>query len=420
MHLGVVADDVTGATDLASVLHRDGWSVIQTLGVPEPSIPPADVVIISLKIRTAPVEVATSTARAAGAYLTRAGARQIYFKYCSTFDSTDAGNIGPVIEALLEQMNESFTIACPAYPSLGRTVYLGHLFVGDQLLSESSMRHHPLTPMTDSNLVRVLARQSASPIGLVPLPDVESGADAVRARCGRLITEGCKAAIVDAVLDRHLDTIASACRELRLITGGAALGGALARANGVGCIFPLIQMSQSKNAPDPIFPVAVLSGSGSAATLEQVRYLSRLVPNRQVDPLALASDESALAALVDWARAQSRKGHVLIYSTTTPEATRNAQQALGRAEAAAVLERAFATVAGALAADGVRAFVVAGGETSGAVLDAIGVKTLRFGDEIEPGVPWTYSLDPEGFQLALKSGNFGSAGFFAKALGITA
>jgi uncharacterized protein YgbK (DUF1537 family) len=299
-------------------------------------------------------------------------------------------------------------------------VYLGHLFVGDQLLSESSMRHHPLTPMTDSNLVRVLARQSAAPIGLVPLSDVENGADAVRSRCEILIAEGRKAAIVDAVFDRHLDAIASACRDFRLITGGAALGGALARENGVGCIFPLIQMSQSKNAPDPTLPVAVLSGSGSSATLAQVRHLSRLVPHRQVDAVILASDDGALTELVDWARAHSRKGHVLIYSTTTPEATANAQQVLGRAEAAAVLERAFGTVARALASDGVRAFVVAGGETSGAVLDAIGVKTLGFGGEIEPGVPWTYSLDPEGFHLALKSGNFGSVDFFAKALGITA
>jgi uncharacterized protein YgbK (DUF1537 family) len=415
MHLGVIADDVTGATDLASVLRRDGWSVIQTLGVPDSAVPPADVVIISLKTRTAPVHVATTAACAAGTCLTNAGARQIYFKYCSTFDSTDAGNIGPVIERLLEQMDEPFTIACPAYPSLGRTVYLGHLFVGDQLLSESSMRHHPLTPMTDSNLVRVLARQSAFPIGLVPFTDVEQGSDAVRARCGTLMAGGHKVAIVDALADRHLDIIASACRDFRLITGGAALGGALARTmpHGHGEARP-------PALPSPPGSVAVLSGSGSAATQAQVRHLARLVPHRQVDPVTLASDDGALAELVSWSRAQSQHGHVLIYSTTTPQDVQKAQQALGRPEAAAILERAFSTLAVALASDGVRAFVVAGGETSGAVLDAIGVKTLGFGDEIEPGVPWTHSLEPKGFHLALKSGNFGSVEFFARALGIAA
>jgi uncharacterized protein YgbK (DUF1537 family) len=415
MHLGVVADDVTGATDLASVLRRDGWAVVQTLGVPKTAVPPTDVVIISLKTRTAPVEAAISAAGAAAAYLTEAGARQIYFKYCSTFDSTDAGNIGPVIEHLLVQLNEPFTIACPAYPSLGRTVYLGHLFVGDQLLSESSMRHHPLTPMTDPNLVRVLARQSVSPIGLVPITDVEQGAAAVRTRFDTLVADGRKVAIVDAVLDRHLDTIASACRELRLITGGAALGGALART-----ISNRSDRARPTTLPSRPVPVAVLSGSGSAATLAQVRHLAKLIPHRQVDPVMLAADERALAELVDWARVESQRGHVLIYSTTTPEAMQNSQRTLGRPEAAAILERAFGTLASALASDGVRAFVVAGGETSGAVLEAIGVKTLDFGEEIEPGVPWTYSVEPEGFHLALKSGNFGSIDFFAKALGIAA
>jgi uncharacterized protein YgbK (DUF1537 family) len=411
MQLGVIADDVTGATDLASVLRRDRFSVVQTLGVPRSSPPPVDVVIVSLKTRTAPVGDATAAARAAAAYLVNAGARQIYFKYCSTFDSTDRGNIGPVIDCLLEQLNGRLTIACPAYPSLGRTVYQGHLFVGAQLLSESPMRHHPLTPMTDANLVNVLARQSAMSVGLVALDDVETGTAAIHDRFRTLADGGKQVAVIDAVLDRHIDTIASACADFPLVTGGAALGGALARA-AIRTRVPFEQMP----VPLPSGPVAVLSGSGSAATLAQVQRLAQRVPHRSIDPVALARTEGTLAELLDWACHQARLGPVLIYSTAAPEAVQHAQRELGRSQAAALLEQAFGTVASALAAQGVRTFVVAGGETSGAVLESLGIGMLGFGEEIEPGVPWTSSLEPAGFHLALKSGNFGSVDFFVKAL----
>ena len=411
MQLGVIADDVTGATDLASVLHRDGFSVVQTLGVPQSTPPPADVVVVSLKTRTAQAAEATSAARAAAVYLTNAGARQIYFKYCSTFDSTDRGNIGPVVESLLDQLSGPFTIACPAYPTLGRTVYQGHLFVGTQLLSESSMRDHPLTPMTDANLVRVLTRQSAFRVGLVPLDDVEKGSAAMRERFAALERGGQRVAIVDAVLDRHVDAIGCACRDFPLVTGGAALGGALARA-----AITARNQAETPVASAPSGPAVVLSGSGSAATLAQVRRLAADVPHRSIDPLALARDSAMLPELVDWARQHSARRPVLIYSTAPPDAVRNAQRELGRNEAAALLERAFGALAAALAAQGVRTFVVAGGETSGAVLEALGIRMLAFGHEIDPGVPWTRSLDPEGFHLALKSGNFGSPDFFVKAL----
>jgi uncharacterized protein YgbK (DUF1537 family) len=411
MQLGVIADDVTGATDLASVLRRDGFSVIQTLGVPQSIPPPVDVVVISLKIRTAPSGEATSAARAAAAYLANAGARQLYFKYCSTFDSTDRGNIGPVIESLLELLHGSFTIACPAYPALDRTVYQGHLFVGTQLLSDSSMRDHPLTPMTDANLVRLLARQSTFPVGLVPLDDVEKGDGAMRERFAELKRSGNRVAIVDAVLDRHVDAIGCACRDFPLVTGGAALGGGLARA-----AITARAQAEMPTAPASSGPAVVLSGSGSSVTLAQVRRLAADVPHRSIDPLALARDGALLPALVDWAVRHVGRGPVLIYSTAPPEAVRDAQRLLGCGEAAALLERAFAALAAALAGHGVRRFVVAGGETSGAVLEALGIRMLAFGDEIDPGVPWTHSLDPEGFHLALKSGNFGSPEFFIKAL----
>ena len=411
MQLGVIADDVTGGTDLASVLRRDGFTVVQTLGVPQSVPPPANVVVVSLKTRTAPAVEATSAARAAAIYLASAGARQLYFKYCSTFDSTDRGNIGPVIDSLLAYVHSPFTIACPAYPALGRTVYQGHLFVGTQPLSESSMRDHPLTPMTDANLVRVLERQSPFTVGLVRLEDVEAGSAVMRARFAALERGGHRVAIVDAVLDRHVDAIGSACRDFPLVTGGAALGGALARA-----AITVRVPADAEVATVRSGPVAVLSGSGSAATLEQVRRLAADVPHQLIDPLALARDGASLPALIAWAGEHARRGSVLLYSTAPPDAVRDAQRELGRNEAAAVLEHAFGALAHALAAQGVRRFVIAGGETSGAVLDALGIRMLAFAEEIDPGVPWTRSLDPPGFHLALKSGNFGSPDFFIKAL----
>ena len=411
MQLGVIADDVTGATDLASVLRRDGFSVVQTLGVPDSAPPPADVVVVSLKTRTAPVDEATAAARAASGYLAAAGAPRIYFKYCSTFDSTDRGNIGPVIDSLLAALPASFTIACPAYPSLARTVYQGHLFVGAQLLSDSSMRDHPLTPMTDANLVRVLGRQSSFPVGLVPLEAVEAGTAAMQERFAALERDGRRVAIVDAVLDRHVDAIGCACRDFRLVTGGAALGGALARA-AISARIPI----GADDAPVQGGPAVVLSGSGSAATLEQVRRLAAEVPYRSIDPLAIARDGAVLSELIKWAGEHVQRGPVLMYSTAPPETVRSVQRELGRGEAAALLDGAFGAIAAALAARGVRRFIVAGGETSGAVLEALGIRMIGFGEEIDPGVPWTRSLEPEGFDLALKSGNFGSPEFFIKAL----
>ena len=410
MQLGVIADDVTGATDLASVLRRDGLSVVQTFGVPSAAAPPVDVVVVSLKTRTSPVNDAVRAATAASTYLTTGGAAQIYFKYCSTFDSTDRGNIGPIIASLLDALPASFTVACPAYPSLARTIYQGHLFVGAQLLSESSMRDHPLTPMTDANLVRVLGRQSPFPVGLVPLEIVDAGATAMQERFAVLERDGHRVAIVDAVLDRHVDAIGCACRDFPLVTGGAALGGALARA-AITARTPAGAAPRMQSGP-----AVVLSGSGSAATLAQVRRLAADVHHRSIDPLALARDGAVLPELVQWAVEHARRGPVLLYSTAPPETVRNAQRELGRREAAALLEHAFGALAAALAQDGVRTFIVAGGETSGAVLESLGIRMIGFGEEIDPGVPWTHSLDPEGFDLALKSGNFGSPEFFIKAL----
>lgn len=412
MRLGAIADDLTGASDLASVIRRERWTVLQTVGVPRVPLPPADAVVVSLKTRTLPPAEAVAASLSAAAFLRRTGADQLYFKYCSTFDSTDRGNIGPVIEALLSALGEDFTIACPAYPALQRTVYLGHLFVDRDLLSDSPMRRHPLTPMTDANLVRVLGRQCRRSIALLSLPDVEQGEDIARQRLDRLRRDGHVAAIVDSIFDRHLSTVGGACKGFPLVTGGAALGGALARAHG-----------RPPRRPEPVIlpprsrPAVILSGSCSSATLAQLERVPATVPRLALDPMRLAGDGGTVAGIIEWARGNLRHERILIYSSADPRAVADAQARLGRTEAARLIEDAFAAIAAALAGAGVRTFVVAGGETAGAVVQALGVQVLTFGEDIDPGVPWTYSLDPEGFSLAMKSGNFGGPDLFMKALG---
>jgi uncharacterized protein YgbK (DUF1537 family) len=410
MFLGAIADDVTGGTDLASVLRRGGLAVVQTLDTL--AIPGgADAVVVSQKIRTAPAGVARASAGAAADALRSAGAGQIYFKYCSTFDSTDAGNIGPVIDELLARLGETFTIACPAYPALSRTVYAGHLFVGQQLLSDSSMRHHPLTPMTDANLVRVLGRQTRARVGLVDIGTIEAGSRAVASKFAELAGAGYGVAIVDAIFERHLDAIAEAGAGMRLMTGGAALGGALARANR-----NLRRPAENERTMPVRAPIAMLSGSCSAATLAQIEQVAGVLPTREIDPMKIADNPGELPRLIEWATDQVATSSVLLYSSGGPGKVQAVQQRLGHAPAAALVEKTFGSLAVALAGRGVRTFVVAGGETSGAVLEALNIRMLTFGDELDPGVPWTSSLEPDGFVFALKSGNFGSRNFFAKAL----
>jgi uncharacterized protein YgbK (DUF1537 family) len=410
MFLGAIADDVTGGTDLASVLRRNGLTVVQTfdtLAIPAD----ADAVVVSLKIRTSAAELARSASGQAADALRSAGARQIYFKYCSTFDSTDDGNIGPVIDELLIRMNESFSIACPAYPSLARTVYAGHLFVGNQLLSDSSMRHHPLTPMIDANLVRVLGRQMRARVGLIELATIEAGPQAVSDKFAELAATGYAVAIVDALFDRHLDVVASASAGLPLVTGGAGLGGALARVN-----FTRRGPRENDTRLSVSAPIAMLSGSCSATTLAQIEAATGVIPSREIDPMTIADKPDELSRLIDWACDRVSGGSILLYSTGQPGKVQAVQQRLGHASAAALVEKTFGSLAVALADRGVRTFVVAGGETSAAVLQALRIRMLTFGDELDPGVPWTRSLEPEGFVFALKSGNFGTRNFFAKAL----
>lgn len=414
MLLGCIADDFTGATDLANTLVRQGMSTVVLLGVPRVGgvAPDADAVIIALKSRSIPAADAVKLSLGALDWLKRCGAHQFYFKYCSTFDSTATGNIGPVAEALLAELGEPFTVACPAFPTNKRTIYQGNLFVGDQLLSESGMRHHPLNPMTDSSLVRVLQRQSQGRVGLIPFEVVEQGGVAINGEMQKLATSGIRLAIVDALTDRHLFAISAACADMKLLTGGSGLAlGLPENFRGRG----LLTMTQARVLPRVNGHAVVLSGSCAAATQRQVAEIRRHCDGFELDPLMLARDPGVVQQALEWAQPRLGDKPILIYSTAAPQQIEAVQAALGRERAGAIVEQAFGDIAKALVAGGARRLVVAGGETSGAVVTALGIGGLRVGAEIDPGVPWTASLDDKPVALALKSGNFGGDDFFLKA-----
>lgn len=413
--LGCIGDDFTGSTDLANTLVRRGMRTVQLIGVPAAPvrIAEAEAIVIALKSRSIAAADAVAESLAALKWLREAQCRQFFFKYCSTFDSTDDGNIGPVAEALLEALAADFTIACPAFPENGRTVFKGHLFVGDKLLNQSGMQHHPLTPMTDANLVRVLSRQTKGKVGLIPYDIVQRGAGAIRAAVDGLRSDGFRFAIVDAIEDVHLERIGEAVAELSLITGGSGI------ALGLPANFRRLDLLTRETEADVLPAVeghaAVLSGSCSAATRAQVSEMRKTHPAFKIDMLALAEGRNHLDEALQWAQPKLAGGPLLIYTTDDPEAVKTIQDKLGHERAGALAESALAEIAVELVSAGVRQLVVAGGETSGAVVNALGITGLRIGPQIDPGVPWTASLDTPLIALALKSGNFGAPDFFVKA-----
>ncbi len=411
--LGCIADDFTGATDLANTLVKAGMSAVQVIGVPEGPLPEADAVIIALKIRTAPVADAVGQSLAACDALTKAGAKQLFWKYCSTFDSTDEGNIGPVGDALLKRLGAGFAIACPAFPTNGRTIYLGHLFVGGALLSESGMENHPLTPMTDPNLVRVLSRQTQGSVGLVPFPVLEQGAGAIRKEMTRLMDRGTRWAIVDAVTDAHLMAIGEAIAPQALVTGGSGVAMGLPENFRRAGLLP--DRSDAASLPPTKGASAVVAGSCSRATLGQIGLARDHVPVLELDALATPDAKAMTAQALGWVDGKLEEGRpVVIAASATPDKVAALQAKLGRDAAGALVEDAVASIAEGLVARGVGRLVVAGGETSGAVVTRLGVTSLRIGPEIDPGVPWTFA-EPKGIHMALKSGNFGARDFFLKA-----
>jgi 3-dehydrotetronate 4-kinase len=415
MILGCIADDFTGATDLANTLTRRGMHTVQTIGLPKGAAPEADAVVVALKSRTIPAAEAVAQSLAACRWLKANGARQIFFKYCSTFDSTDEGNIGPVADALLDELKSDFTIACPAFPENNRTIYLGHLFVGGDLLSDSSMRNHPLTPMRDANLVRVLGKQTTHRVGLVSYKTVKQGAPAIAEAYAALKAQGVRHAIVDAVEDKDLENIGAASSALPLVTGGSGV------AIGLPASYRLARLIPKREGASALAkvggPGVVLSGSCSAATLGQVERFAAKHPAMAIDPLALAQDpEKTIATLLGWAQEKLNAGPALIYASAPPEKVAAVQAQFGRERAGEMIEHAIATLATGLAAAGLRRFVIAGGETSGAVVSALKVEALEIGPQIAPGVPACLSYGAPRFALALKSGNFGGPDFFAEAL----
>ena len=418
MVLGCIADDFTGATDLANNLVRAGMRVVQAIGVPVQALDAqADAVVVALKSRTLPAREAVAQSLAALRWLQAQGAQQIYFKYCSTFDSTPLGNIGPVTEALMDALGTDFTIATPAFPDNHRTVFKGYLFVGDVLLNESGMQNHPLTPMTDANLVRVLQGQCTGKVGLIDHQVVAQGASAIQARMAQLRSQGVRVAVVDAISNQDLMRLGPALHGMPLVTAGSGV------AIGLPGNFGLAPSSTASALPPAAGWQAVVSGSCSLATNRQVQaFIASGRPALAVDPLQIAARQAAGGDVVTdalaWAQPLLAQGPVLVYSSADVQAVKAVQGQLGAEASGHLVEHTLAAIARGLVQLGVRQLVVAGGETSGACVQALGVTQMQIGPQIDPGVPWCHALSevaPDGLHLTLKSGNFGTVDFFSKA-----
>jgi 3-dehydrotetronate 4-kinase len=417
--LGCIADDYTGASDLANTLTRCGLRTVQTIGVPagDLALPDVDAVVISLKSRSIESSLAVSRSREAEKWLRGRGADHVLFKICSTFDSTDAGNIGPVMDALRADSGATIVLVTPAFPETGRTVYQGYLFVGAVPLNESPLKDHPLNPMHDSNLVRVLARQSKTRVGLVDLADIARGPDAVRARLADLAAKGFGAAIADAVFERDLETLGAVALDHRLSVGASGLGLGLARAL-------VVARRLKSNAPNAASdaPVggaaACLAGSCSQATLQQVANAEAAMPVLHLDADQVVAGKDEARRALAWARERLKQGPILIASSSTPDQVATLQARHGRDAAGHAIEQAMADIAAGLVEAGVRRLVVAGGETSGAVVDRLGIPGFLVGTEIAAGVPVLRAVGASDGEmlLALKSGNFGGPQFFSDAL----
>ncbi|WP_064709676.1 3-oxo-tetronate kinase [Rhizobium bangladeshense] len=417
--LGSIADDYTGASDLANTLTKNGLRTVQTVGIPDTSLalPDVDAIVISLKIRSVPASEAVTAATEAERWLRHRGVGHVLYKICSTFDSTDAGNIGPVTEALSDAAGGGSVLVTPAFPETGRTVYLGHLFVGHLPLNESPLKDHPLNPMHDANLVRVLARQSRRAVGLIDLAAVAAGPAAAKAKLNALRMTGVTMAIADAIFERDLETLGEIALEAPVSTGASGLGLGLARA-----LVRSGRIAGSATTEDVIRPVgglsAIIAGSCSKATLHQLDVAERSMPVLRLDPERLISGPDEIAAAISWAGDRITAGPVIVAASAAPETVSRLQSQYGREASGHAIETATSIIAAELVERGVRRLVVAGGETSGAAVDKLAIPAFLIGPEIAPGVPVLRSVgNRQGdMLLALKSGNFGGDDFFAAAL----
>ncbi|MGR9166860.1 3-oxo-tetronate kinase [Rhizobium leguminosarum] len=418
--LGSIADDYTGASDLANTLTKNGLRTVQTVGIPDPSLalPDVDAVVVSLKIRSVSASDAVAAAASAERWLRQRGAGHVLYKICSTFDSTDAGNIGPVTEALSEAAGGGSVLVTPAFPETGRTVYLGHLFVGGQPLNESPLKDHPLNPMHDANLVRVLTRQSRNAVGLIDLTTIAAGPGAVKAKLDALRAAGVTAVIADAIFERDLETLGEVALKTPVSTGASGLGLGLARA--------LVRSgrisSGGATTADAIRPVgglsAIVAGSCSKATLHQLDVAERSMPVLRLDPERLLAGPDEIAAAISWAGDRISAGPIVVAASAAPETVSRLQSLYGREASGHAIETATSIIAAELVGRGVRRLVVAGGETSGAAVDRLAIPAFLIGPEIAPGVPVLRTVgNAQGdMLLALKSGNFGGEDFFTAAL----
>ncbi len=410
--LGVIADDFTGASDIASFLVENGLKTVQMNGVPDCALQSqVDAIVISLKSRSNPVEDAIAQSLQALEWLQQNGCKQFYFKYCSTFDSTEKGNIGPVTDALLEALQDDFTMICPALPVNGRTIFNGYLFVGNVLLNESGMQNHPITPMKDANLVRLMDKQARGKTGLVSYSDLMKGADFVKSRFAELKQQGFRYAVVDSVDNSQLAVLAEAIADFKLVTGGSGLAAYMAA-----------RLSGGKQGDNALLPnkakTVVLSGSCSVMTNKQVAKYAEKAPHVYLDVAQSISNPAYADELAQWVLANLN--HTLapmVYATVSPEKLKQIQAEFGADKASHAIENTFAQLAEKLKAAGVVNFITAGGETSSIVVQQLGFTGFHIGKQIAPGVPWLKALDDNIF-LALKSGNFGTEDFFAFAQGM--
>jgi uncharacterized protein YgbK (DUF1537 family) len=422
MKLGCIADDFTGATDLANNLVRSGMRVMQTFGVPTaPLSSDVDAVVVALKSRTIPAQEAIAQSLEALQWLQAQGAEQIYFKYCSTFDSTPTGNIGPVTEALMDALHCKFTIATPAFPDNGRTVFKGYLFAGAVLLNESGMQNHPLTPMTDANLVRVMQAQTQRKVGLIDHTTLAKGTQAITDKIKQLEADGVGVAIVDATSNEDLKTLGPALKGMALVTAGSGV------AIGLPGNWGLQASAKAAALPAPSGFQAIVSGSCSLATQGQVaHYIASGQPSWQFKPLNWTAQDvpsqikADVAAALAWAEPLLSQGPVLVYATTDADTLEKVQAKFGREQAGEWMESALAQICQGLQALGVKQWVIAGGETSGACVQALNITQMQIGSQIDPGVPWCFAPQHTAGHLTLKSGNFGTPDFFTKALKVLA
>lgn len=414
--LAAIADDYTGASDLANTWRKAGLRTVQTIGVPShiANFADVDAVVVSLKIRSVSADEAVSKALAADAFLRDLGVAHVMYKICSTFDSTDDGNIGQVTDALRGRAGADWSLICPAFPETGRTVYKGHLFVAGQPLNESALRHHPLNPMHDANLVRVLAKQTKHPVHNLDFQTVVQGAAVCREHIETMVKEASCSVVADAILQQDLDILGELGISTPVSTGASGLGAGLARA--------ALRTRIRDDVMPHLEPVgghsAILVGSCSMRTLEQIAAAEKHLPILRLDPDQLIASERGVEAAVNFARSGLGRSPFLIAASRSPKEVIEIQRRYGAARAGLAIESALADIAAALVDMGVRRLVVAGGETSGAVVDRLGIEGFEVGEELAPGVPVLRTMGRADGDLlmALKSGNFGGTGFFMEAV----